>query len=1189
MKMNNLLKNSLMGIFAVMLLTSTLTMGVQNGINTEKIKDSVENNGSVHPIIQMAEASKEIDNKIQSEKSLKNLKSNPFESNSEIGNNPKETLSQNGTVNEVTIKAEKLPNGQYAYRMLKHIIYDGQSVEDLTERYPKIPTIPGPSIEMTQHDSLILHSIDETGIKKTQKITAQNAGTFEYYGEHYRTLGLFGAIIINPIEKVPAQINGKVVSVDISSLEKQYVLFMVGSTFWGQEIDSNHNQKPLWTNPTLGADLNQLVRFHILGAAHQHTFHLHAHRWLDPGTTNIIDTKLIDPQSTHWFIVEAGDKVGIGTWQYHCHVFAHMEAGMMGEFKVGSAGSNTQSVPGVSPLIGGILSSDSSDRNDQSIIEASLSEKGSSSQGNFITFDITDEPGQWFRNVGGELLPGTTKSLGVVESNGTAHFIMSSTNTVHTISSLLWPTGAPNMPFDQMTSYRGGGIVQLEKPGLYLFTCKIHPYMFGAIIVDDPNTEGLDLGDKLSLSTGTTLDPSKDNGKATIGALLRTFFIANNPNNWQDYSGENPSWNLQIPEIDVNFGEEKTNLKTFLLNSLGDEDTIPLNPIKSPSKPGIGEVWIDTQFEKTAHKSKPGTATKVNVENWQVERKVSLPQINMNNPHNMWSDSQQDIIYQTQWFDNRLTAFDRHSGKLLDDIGVGDAPSHVITNPINDLIYVALSGEQGVAEIKFNKENSKFEVLRIIPMQESGQNPTLPQGPWITPDGRKMITPNHSTDDITITDFTTIFSGGEIQNRTYTGHMPIATGMMPDGKTAYVANFLSSTLDVIDMDSGRVLDKIDLADKGNVLPIQTPVSPNGQYVVTANALTGSIAITDTDTNTIVKTLPCDPGCHGVNFGAKEGGGYYAYVSSKFSNRMIVVDGDPNNDGDASDAKIAGTVLLTGGYASDGKPMFNTDDEIIKYDGMGGQGVYPIPNINPGWVEMLDLTWNLTQDQRDPLTSFNQLQNPPIQASSNDDSTNNKVNSQSMQHQQDQIKPPTIEEKISEVQQQSVSKAIDPNVAIAPIDPLTSFNQLQNPPIQASSNDDSTNNKVNSQSMQHQQDQIKPPTIEEKISEVQQQSVSKAIDPNVAIAPIDPLTSFNQLQNPPIQASSNDDSTNNKVNSQSMQHQQDQIKPPTIEEKISEVQQQTNGPVINSNSPGQPVHPTLDNLNNIISQLPVPTP
>jgi YVTN family beta-propeller protein len=1047
MKMNNLLKNILMGIFAVMLLTSTLTLGVQNSINTAKIDESEgkkgnimqfsksENTemklGSVHPNIQIAEAAKEINNKIESNEYLKKfdntqgeLEATHGESGSQIGTHTNSTLSQYGKVNEVTIKVEKLPNGQYAYRMLKHVLQDGESVEDLTKRYPKIATIPGPSIEMTQHDVLILHSIDETGLKKTQEISAEKPGTFEYYGEHYRTLGLFGALIINPIEKVPAQINGKVVSVDIEDLEKQYVLFMVGSTFWGQEIDSNHNQKPLWTNPTLGADLNELVRFHILGAAHQHTFHLHAHRWLDPGTTNIIDTKLIDPQSTHWFIVEAGDKVGIGTWQYHCHVFAHMEAGMMGEFNVGSAGSNTESIPGVSPFV------EPSSSDTQSSEDSKALEKGFSSQGNFITFDITDEPGEWFRNVGGELLPGLTKSLGIVESKGTAQFIMSSTNTVHTISSLLWPSGAPNMPFDQITSFRGGGIVELEKPGLYVFTCKIHPYMLGGMIVDDPKTEELDLGDKLTLNTRAELDLSEPNAIATTSALLRNFFIANNPTNWQDYSGANPIWTLQIPEVDINFGDEKTNLKTFLLNQIGGKDTIPLHSIETPSHAGVGEVWVNTQFEKTANKSKPGSATKVNVEDWKVERKVSLPQINMNNPHSMWSDSQQDIIYQTQWFDNRLTAFDRHSGKLLDDTKVGDAPSHVITNPINDLIYVALSGEEGVAELKFNKDNNKFEILRIIPTQESGQNPTSPHGPWITPDGRKMITSNHFTDDTSIIELSSNLRVGEILNRTETGHMPIATGIMPDGNTAYVADFLSSTISVIDMNSKTVLKTIDLPEKGNALPIQTPVSPNGKYIVTANTLTATIAIIDTETNTIVKTLPCDPGCHGVNFGAKEGGGYYAYVTSKFSNRMIVVDGDPNNNGKPDDAKIAGTVLLTGNYANDGDPMFNTDDKINRYKGMGGQGVYPIPNVNPGWVEKLDLSWNLTSEQRDPITSFNQINNQPsLQANNNDNSTSNEVNSNSIQHPQEQITPEIIEEKISELQQNSVSPAIDPNIVI----------------------------------------------------------------------------------------------------------------------------------------------------------------
>ncbi|MEO8340213.1 MAG: hypothetical protein ABI604_10930 [Nitrospirota bacterium] len=78
--------------------------------------------------------------------------------------------------------------------------------------------------------------------------------------------------------------------------------------------------------------------------------------------------------------------------------------------------------------------------------------------------------------------------------------------------------------------------------------------------------------------------------------------------------------------------------------------------------------------------------------------------------------------------------------------------------------------------------------------------------------------------------------------------------------------------------------------------MQTPVSPDGKYVVTANVLTETITIIDADAEKVIGMLPCDPGCHGVQFGAKKGGGYYAYVTSKFSNRMIVVDPDPDEFG-----------------------------------------------------------------------------------------------------------------------------------------------------------------------------------------------------------------------------------------------------------------------------------------------------
>jgi hypothetical protein len=148
------------------------------------------------------------------------------------------------------------------------------------------------------------------------------------------------------------------------------------------------------------------------------------------------------------------------------------------------------------------------------------------------------------------------------------------------------------------------------------------------------------------------------------------------------------------------------------------------------------------------------------------------------------------------------------------------------------------------------------------------------------------------------------------------------------------------------------------------LPIQTPVSPNGKFMVTANTLSGTITIIDTTIDELVKVLPCSAGCHGVNFGAKKGGGYYAYVSSKFSNDLIVVDPDPNDDGNVADATIVGRILLALGPNSD----VPADDEVTTYGGMGGQGVLPIPLVYNGWVQKIPQYWKnlLTQKQLHPI-------------------------------------------------------------------------------------------------------------------------------------------------------------------------------------------------------------------------------
>jgi hypothetical protein len=99
-----------------------------------------------------------------------------------------------------------------------------------------------------------------------------------------------------------------------------------------------------------------------------------------------------------------------------------------------------------------------------------------------IIFELTDEPGTWFRNAAGPVAGFASLA---VATPGTELRFTGKSNTVHTRASLIFPTGAINMPFDTAPR-KGSDDVVLHTPGLYVFTCKIHPYMFGAVIVDDP-------------------------------------------------------------------------------------------------------------------------------------------------------------------------------------------------------------------------------------------------------------------------------------------------------------------------------------------------------------------------------------------------------------------------------------------------------------------------------------------------------------------------------------------------------------------------------------------------------------------------------------------------------------------------------------------------------------------------------
>jgi FtsP/CotA-like multicopper oxidase with cupredoxin domain len=240
---------------------------------------------------------------------------------------------------------------------------------------PGHPTIPGPTIEMTEGDCLAVtlhnktdqkvslhpHGVDYTvasdgtplntscvrsgrsrtyvwqahakSFRDDDTIEPGSAGYWHYHdhcrgsahgtGGVYR--GLFGALIVRaPDDPVP----------DVEPC----VLVMIGTTFGLRRAPNT---------PLCEANLGQRAEFVVIAHGDLfHTFHLHGHRWADTRSgslgsardpSRVIDNRTVGPADSFGFQVIAGERVGPGAWMYHCHVQNHSDLGMSGIFLVHNA------------------------------------------------------------------------------------------------------------------------------------------------------------------------------------------------------------------------------------------------------------------------------------------------------------------------------------------------------------------------------------------------------------------------------------------------------------------------------------------------------------------------------------------------------------------------------------------------------------------------------------------------------------------------------------------------------------------------------------------------------------------------------------------------------------------------------------------------------------------------------------
>ncbi len=219
-------------------------------------------------------------------------------------------------------------------------------------------------------------------------------------------------------------------------------------------------------------------------------------------------------------------------------------------------------------------------------------------------------------------------------------------------------------------------------------------------------------------------------------------------------------------------------------------------------------------------------------------------------------------------FPRRLGAFVFASATFL--TLAGDASAQMCTGDCDDTGVVAVNelitgvnillGATAVSACRqFDRDNtSSVEIDEVVAGVgnalfgcQSTLGGTSKSGPIaISPNGGTVVAVN--TDANTVSIFA-VSASGQLRKRKElgVGREPRSVTILPDGRSAYVANTVSGTVSAISLVNCETLATVEVGTE----PWAVASSPNGRYVYAANANSNSVSVIDTRTNEIFVTIP----------------------------------------------------------------------------------------------------------------------------------------------------------------------------------------------------------------------------------------------------------------------------------------------------------------------------------------------
>jgi YVTN family beta-propeller protein len=219
---------------------------------------------------------------------------------------------------------------------------------------------------------------------------------------------------------------------------------------------------------------------------------------------------------------------------------------------------------------------------------------------------------------------------------------------------------------------------------------------------------------------------------------------------------------------------------------------------------------------------------------------------------------------------NLIFVFNKKTMQVVDAIATGRGPRGLALDQDRARAYVAASGDDAIEVYDVFNER-RIGVIRLNYGDE-------PVDVALTPDGRTLVTVNHSSNTASIIDTISMLVVGRIG----VGEGPISVEVDPSGFKAYIANPLSSTISVLDLTQRTVA--VTLTVEGSPLQVALNRAGDELFVITEDR--PDLTVIDPSQLAVTNRIYIGPGASSVKVDTLTG---LVLVGKTFGREITVAD------------------------------------------------------------------------------------------------------------------------------------------------------------------------------------------------------------------------------------------------------------------------------------------------------------